>query len=139
MTDVLAEPDQYLEGCGGTHWISEGGPPEEIAVLSLAQARYRQRRLRDRYFGEELFREPAWDILLDLYIAHSEGKSISVTSMSCAAGVPACTGLRWLAKLERRNLVRRTRAPADGRLVCVEITPEARAKMTELLRRFGAD
>jgi hypothetical protein len=110
----------------------------DCEAAALAQSRYRQRRLRGHYFGEELFRDPAWDLLLDLYIADFQGKRITVTSACCAAGVPAPTGLRWIAKLEEKHFVRRCREveAEDGRLVYVEITPSARSRMTELLRRF---
>ena len=50
---------------------------EGLRPSNAARARkiYEDRRSRPSIFGnEELFGEPAWDILLDLYIAHVEGK-----------------------------------------------------------------
>jgi DNA-binding MarR family transcriptional regulator len=105
----------------------------------MARQRYRQRRLRDRFFGANLFREPAWDILLDLYVAASEDKRISVSSACGAAGLPTATGLRWLAKLEKEALIKRVPAGTDGRTVYVELTEEAHEKMTGLLARFHLD
>ncbi|MGZ8975999.1 MAG: winged helix DNA-binding protein [Allosphingosinicella sp.] len=112
--------------------------PEALAV-SAARRRYKQRRIRDRSLGEHLFRDPAWDILLDLYVADAEGKRISISSACGAAGIPTATGLRWLAKLEKEALIERTPAGSDGRTVYVTLTVQAREKMTGLLSRFTPD
>jgi DNA-binding MarR family transcriptional regulator len=107
--------------------------------VGVARRRYKQRRIRDRFLGGHLFREPAWDILLDLYVAEAEGKQISISSACGAAGLPTATGLRWLAKLEKEELIERIPAGSDGRTVYVSLTAEARAKMTGLLSRFESD
>jgi hypothetical protein len=44
-------------------------------VVEEARRHYRLRRMRDQEFGPALFGEPAWDILLDLYIAVSDPAS----------------------------------------------------------------
>jgi len=66
-------------------------------------------------FGEDLFADPAWDILLDLYASEIEGQDISVSSACLAGAVPSTTALGWLVKLERRGLVTRSRDDKDGR------------------------
>ena len=56
--------------------------------VELARQTYDDRRRRTKIFrSEELFGEPAWDILLDLYIAHADGKPVSVSS-ACIGSVP---------------------------------------------------
>src|SRR3546814_1454123 len=55
----------------------------------------------------ELFGEPAWDMLLDLYAAALEGRRLSVSSSCLAAGVPPTTALRWQRLLVERELVER--------------------------------
>jgi hypothetical protein len=47
-----------------------------------------------------LFGEPAWDILLDLFIAHCRGDDLQVSSVCIEASVPSTTILRWIARLE---------------------------------------
>jgi DNA-binding MarR family transcriptional regulator len=82
-----------------------------------------------------LFADPAWDMLLDLFVAKGEGRSISVSSLCIAAGVPASTAHRWIQALVRAGTVRRRADPLDRRRVYVEITEHAFAAMaTELLR-----
>jgi hypothetical protein len=107
-------------------------------AADLARRLYEQRRVRDRYFAAGLFAEPAWDMLLDLYVARSEGRSVSTSSACIAAAVPSTTGLRWINKLVDERLVRRSRVKRDDRLTLIEISDEAFAAMTAFLLRLGA-
>lgn len=61
----------------------------------------------------ELFGEPAWDILLQLFIAACEGRRLSIAAACSGAGVPESTALRWIAILESRDVVVREGDPRD--------------------------
>ena len=67
----------------------------EVSADSVRQV-IRARRLRARYFSEELFADPAWDMLLDLFQAEIAHLRVPVSSLCIAAAVPATTALRWL-------------------------------------------
>jgi hypothetical protein len=89
----------------------------------LARKTYAARRRRAAIFGEaDLFGEPAWDILLDLYIAHVEGKDVSVSSACIGSAAPPTTGLRWLGVLAEHGMVVREHDPDDQRRVLVRLT-----------------
>lgn len=94
--------------------------------VQLAEAVYRFRRQRERLLAElglpQLFGEPAWDMLLDLYLARANGQSISISSLSIAGCVPGTTGLRWIALLADNGLVSRRPDVQDGRRSLIEIT-----------------
>ncbi len=91
-----------------------------------AEGHYLLRRRRDTVFGvADLFGEPAWDILLDLYLAHLDQREVSVSSACIAASVPPTTGLRYLARLERQGLVKRTPDGIDKRRVLVTLSERA--------------
>jgi len=85
----------------------------------------RARRLRARYFPEDLFADPAWDMLLDLLQAEIAQLRVPVSSLCIAAAVPATTALRWLKALVSQQLFIRRADPHDGRRVFVELAPEA--------------
>jgi DNA-binding MarR family transcriptional regulator len=87
------------------------------------------RRLRAKFFDSNLFADPAWDILLDLYRAHLAQQRICVTSVCFGAGVPVSTALRWLNALEERGLARRSQDPLDGRRFFVELTEKGATAM----------
>lgn len=108
-----------------------------INLVQLAEKLYKARRVRERFFPVDLFVEPTWDLLLDLYIAHHRER-IVITSGACiAAGVPLTTGLRWIEKLEEAGVIRRAPSPSDHRLVLISLTEESLEKMHNLLREIA--
>lgn len=102
--------------------------PRELArsrseYAEIARRTYAIRRQRGAIFGNsELFGEPAWDILLDLYVAHADGTPVSVSSACIGSAAPPTTGLRWLGVLAEHDLVVREQDPDDQRRVLVRLT-----------------
>ena len=90
------------------------------------------RRCRTRYLSQELFADPAWDMLLVLLHAELAKKPVSVSSVCIASGVPQTTGLRWLKILEQRGLVLRKFDARDRRRIFVELSSDT----SEALRRY---
>jgi len=114
--------------------ISDGAdlPPVSAAKVRAA---IQARRLRDQYFPEGLFADPAWDMLLDLFHAEIGQLRVPVSSLCIAAAVPATTALRWLRALVDKGLFIRHADPRDGRRVFVELAPEA----SRAMRRYFAE
>lgn len=83
------------------------------------------RRKRDRFFEANLFADPAWDILLELYAAELGQRRVSVGSLALGAAVPATTTMRWIRVLEKKGMVLRIDDPLDGRRVFVTLAPNA--------------
>ena len=88
--------------------------------------------MRARYFPEELFADPAWDMLLDLLQAEIAQLRVPVSSLCIAAAVPATTALRWLKTMVSNGLFVRRADPHDGRRVFVELSGDA----SRALRRY---
>lgn len=100
--------------------------PLTASDVDLARWEYRCRRSRNLVFADtRLFGEPAWDMLLDLFIAARAGQRVPVTSACIGAAVPITTGLRWLALLESLGLVLRDPDPSDARRALVRLSPDA--------------
>jgi hypothetical protein len=87
------------------------------------------RRMRDRFFEPALFADPGWDILLDLFAAAAEAKSVSVSSLCIAAAVPPTTALRWITNMTEAGLLVRVQDPGDARRVFIELAPHTREQM----------
>ena len=102
------------------------GDDKAQSRLDAGQVRaiIRARRLRDQYFGGDLFADPAWDILLDLSAPRLEKRSVAVSSLCIAAAVPPTTALRWIKTLTDLGLLVRTADPQDGRRVYIELAPK---------------
>ncbi len=114
-------------------------PRSERRYLALARQAYALRRKRAGIFGNpELFGEPAWDILLDLYIAHGESKPVSVSSACIGSAAPATTGLRWLGVLADEGLVVRENDPEDHRRVLVRLTRKGITAMERFFDSVGS-
>lgn len=88
-----------------------------------------RRRARDQFFDGNLFADPAWDILLELYAAELGQRRVSVSSVCVSASVPATTALRWINHLESKDLVRRKPDPLDGRRVFLSLSGSGIAAM----------
>lgn len=96
--------------------------PGRRDLARLALLLYRFRRFRERAFPAELFADPAWDILLNLYIAETLEQPVSVTSASIAAAAPPSTGLRHVRRLEEVGIIARALDPVDRRRAHLRLT-----------------
>jgi hypothetical protein len=124
------------EGASPAEELAEPGTPEnhdDIQLAMIAKAVYLLRRRRKVHFPDDLFAEPAWDLLLDLFIDTVAGRRVSTKSMCAAADVPSSTALRWISILEGKGLVRRFTPPDDQRLTAVQMTSEGYAAMRKCL------
>lgn len=105
-------------------------------VLAKVVETYKARRRRKRYMAADLFGEPGWDLLLDLFAARLQNRSISVSSACIAADVPSTTGLRWLGVLEQSGLIERIENDADQRVTWVKLTDSASQTMFEFFEEL---
>jgi len=94
-----------------------------VDSVAMAKFFYNMRRFREKVFTQkDIFSDPAWDILLDLYISKAKNKKISVTSACLGSAVPPTTALRWLKILEDRSLIIREVDHEDGRRNFISIS-----------------
>lgn len=126
-TDDFAAPD------------AGDGPVPPVSAATVRGA-IRARRLRDQFFASDLFADPAWDMLLDLFAARLEGGHVSVSSLCIASAVPPTTALRWITTLTDAGLVARQEDPADKRRAFIVLTARGTAGMqgyAEAVARAG--
>jgi DNA-binding MarR family transcriptional regulator len=111
-------------------------PPPEISTDTVISA-IRARRLRERYFQPELFADPAWDIMLELFAAELSHRRVAVSLLCAAAGVPPTTALRWIKTMTDKGLIIRRDDPLDGRRVYVELSHESSVALREYFEQIG--
>lgn len=112
--------------------LSASAPVGEDYVRSIIRAR----RQRSHHIDADLFADPAWDILLDLYAGEIGQRRLTVSSVCIAAAVPATTALRWIGTLEARGLIQRSNDPLDGRRVYVRLTGKAVEAMSNYFAKL---
>ena len=98
----------------------------------LVRAMLSARRARASHFGEGLFADPAWDILLELYAAHLSQVRVSVGAACAASAVPPSTAIRWIDKLEDARWLLREEDRLDSRRTWVRLTEQALSAMRDL-------
>lgn len=100
----------------------ETGPGE---LVGRARAILASRRRREGLFGRTIFGEPAWEMLLLLYLGPSESRR-TLGRLGELAGISKSTALRWIDYLDRMGLVRREPHPTDKRAVFIELSEKGR-------------
>jgi hypothetical protein len=128
LNERLASLEDQFQG--------EGAPSPSIEftdekLATIATSIYRARRRRTKFFSGLLFSEPAWDMLLELFVSKVRVRRISTSSLCLAAYTPLATGLRWIDLLEKEGLVFRHSPNDDGRVTLVEMSPHGFSLMRE--------
>jgi DNA-binding MarR family transcriptional regulator len=96
------------------------------------------RRGREDIFGRELFSEPAWDILLELYAAKMAGRRVSVSELATTIGTPPTTAVRWITALTARGLVESETDPQEPTRLWMNLTADGALKMERLANQWGS-
>ena len=117
---------------GGTADADRQSEEEELA--DAARRIIRRREARRKFLPEGYFEEPAYNILLDLYVATADGRTVYVNDACIASNTPTSTALRWISILVRDGFAARLRDEKDARRTILSITPAGRDAISALLR-----
>jgi hypothetical protein len=128
---IMANVERLAEEASSTDLQATTSPDFVRRVINARAA-------RREFFASELFADPAWDIILELYALRCEQRRTSVSKLCLAAAVPATTALRWLDKLHSDGLVEREADPLDGRRVWVTLSTSAFEAMKAYLQQLSA-
>ena len=88
------------------------------------------------FFPRGVFRDSAWDMMLELFIASQSRQSLCVKDLMAVANETATGAVRRINSLEDAKLVSRRSDTDDHRRVCVELTEAGRAAMETFLRNL---
>lgn len=117
LAELQGKASKLLAELDHQGWDKAGESGEDMVRGIL-----RARQERARHFPANLFADPAWDMLLDLYAAELSQRRVSVTSLCIASNVPTTTALRWITALEKARLIERRADPLDGRRYFMSLT-----------------
>ena len=96
------------------------------------------RNARDEVLGVNLFSDPAWDLLLELYAAHLSRRKMSLADLHVATDTPQSTIARWIAALEKADLVQRFVDPSQPATVFISLTADGASKMQHLADHWAS-
>jgi DNA-binding MarR family transcriptional regulator len=97
----------------GGQAISPGASDAE-RLRNFARQIYEKRQKRIARFGSQMFGEPAWEMLLLLYLGEG-GERQSQTGLADLSGAARSTAMRWIDHLVRRGFAHREDHPTDKR------------------------
>ena len=142
LRDELLEEVARLERC--LHEARLTLEPEPLAQagsepLLINESKVRRllaaRRIRERQLGEDLFADPAWDLLLEGFAADLGRRRVTVSELCQASNVPASVALRWLRKLEQDGWF--IRPDSGDECETIELTAEGSVRLRRYFEVVG--
>jgi hypothetical protein len=128
LIDELSRKARLLQAARADVLCPAPMKPEAAAFVATEPRRLiRERKRRKKLFPPDLFADPAWDIMLNLYAAQIEQRRETITGVIISADIPATTGLRWVHKLVEENMLMLRDDPLDARRRFVHLSPRALA------------
>lgn len=119
--DLKTSAGHQLEGA-----VRPVGDTSRAASIARAHEEFGNRRRRATIFERSMFGEPAWDMLLALYILDVSGQRQTTGALMQFSGAPITTARRWLDYLVGNGLARRSHHPTDQRVMFVGLTEKGR-------------
>jgi DNA-binding MarR family transcriptional regulator len=108
----------------------------ERSGKAIAQTLFGLSKARAQLFPKSMFGEPAWDMMMALYIAEQVPAAADLARWTDTA---LTTAMRWISYLESHKLVVRESRDDDRRAHTIRLSDEAREKMAELFSGFAKD
>ena len=87
------------------------------------------RQKRATVFSPTLFSDPAWDILLALFLTELRQQKVATTELAILTSIPLTTALRWIEALEQKGWLRRLPDASDQRRTFVELSARGASAM----------
>ena len=117
-----------------------GSGPDDVPE-EVVHAIVRAWRERGDYLPSELFSDPAWEMLLELFHAEIRHRRVSMSEICRGPAASTSTAMRWLKALESHGLVLRRADSDDVESESVELTPAGSAALRsyfcEVVQRPG--
>ena len=132
----ILRTDHDADACAPTSQIAlhadQDGPGatglrdcDSHAALANARRTERRRLLRRQLLGADaLFGEPAWDMLIELFIHQREGKLLATSSLCVGTGLSMSSALRLVQRMIDADLLVRQLDAHDRRRHYVYLSPE---------------
>lgn len=119
----LSEIKRLFTQFAGTAPVPAGeSQAASFSRLDLARLILWGRGLLEREVAKDLFADPAFNILLTLYVSRAEDRDVSTSAACTASGVPTTTALRWINALARRGMIHKRSLASDRRFTYLELS-----------------
>jgi len=130
---LMAWADHLSAGIEPRHELTE--EDRHDLILGLAVATREARRVRAEIFAGVPFRNPDWDVMLDLFIQEMNGFRTSLDHLALTGDLPAVTIYESVNALARLGLLERTPDRFDNRVFWLSLTVTGRQGMFDLFEQ----
>lgn len=113
------------------------GSDFDATSVGLAVMLIRFRQERAKHYPELKFADPAWDIMLDVFVAAARGKHLSVGDLAVGSDLPTSTALRWSDYLVKQGVVDNVDDPNDKRRKLMSMNPAQLSRISALLFKMA--
>ena len=134
LSAVAGEFDKRIAAVVEPVEATDDEGPSSGALIARANALLAERRLRRQHLPAELFHEPAWDMLLALFVAADDPQPMNIKALVAMADAPVTTSQRWIEHLYKLRLIDRVIDPADRRRVEISLSAIGQDAVTSYLR-----
>lgn len=110
---------------------ASAGAPDLIA---RARAIMASRKARRKYFPSDLFHEPAWEMLMALFIIYEGEHTMNVKQLVSCSDAPATTSQRWIDHLHKSGLIDRVTDTIDRRRIDISLSERGHDAMVKYLK-----
>lgn len=114
--------------------VPSGSEPTEAELVIHAETVLAERRLRRRFLPADLFHEPAWDMLLALFVSRDERQPMNIKALVSMSDAPVTTSQRWIEHLHKLKLIDRVIDPTDRRRVEISLSHDGEQAMRSYLK-----
>ncbi|WP_394664707.1 hypothetical protein [uncultured Sphingomonas sp.] len=84
-------------------------------------------------FDAELFADPAFDMLLFVFLEEEAGRPVETSACYRASGVPRTTAVRWINMMVSNGMFESAPHPTDRRLALLSLSEDTRARVRQWL------
>lgn len=118
---------------GKASWLNKATTEDSRrqVLLQRALVTMEMRRLRHRFLNPAIFGEPAFDMLLALYVTNAAPAILSLRILSPVIGVSESCAARWLKSLVNEGLALSTGSEGEPGAVCAALTDKGRLVLDE--------
>lgn len=136
LSDIATEFSRRAENVAALPAATSPPPQGDEQLVAKARSLLAERRIRARFLPAELFHEPAWDMLLALFVAQHERRVMNVKTLVGHSEAPATTSQRWIDHLAKLGLIDRVVDMVDRRRIEVQLSESGDSAMRALLASF---
>jgi len=136
--EFSSRADQIIASSRASNGGGTADPHAPVDLVAQARAQLAVRKARRRYFPVDLFHEPAWEMLVALFIIHDTDHSMNVKALVSCSDAPATTSQRWIDHLHKSGLIDRVTDTVDRRRIDISLSDRGYEAMVRYLKEVAA-